>query len=333
MKFLLLTILLYQTIFAKYSFKNFIDFANESLIFPKTSTEKHVLGYITPWHANGYQLGLTGANYFSHLSPCYFTINNQCKISGLDVVDKNWLKLVKEKNPNIKIVPRIRFEIETFDEKCLISTLKKMNNITKIYNFDGYVIDLGNKMLEAVKYENVFEVLDKIRIISIPAPRMKQNVSPWLKIINSNVWNFVQLYCYDYNPGISNAPIEWINFLIKTFENLDKNKIFFGLNFYGYVRSDVINPKPLIGSEVIQMIENGERKGRILYSKKLKEHKMILKVSDNKPTYTITYPTKLSICERVKAIQEEAGFGIAIWELGQGFPSYVNLLDYEQCAE
>jgi chitinase domain-containing protein 1 len=114
------------------------------------------LVYITPWNNHGYDLVKIFTKKFDYISPVWLNIkrkgNEQYVIGGTHDIDKKWIEVLKEKNPKIKIVPRIIFEEWSVDDihalfqsenekQQLAITLKNFLNEYNQY-FDGYVLEL-----------------------------------------------------------------------------------------------------------------------------------------------------------------------------------------------
>jgi hypothetical protein len=78
---------------------------------------KLTLGYITPWNSNGMELALKYSAKFDFISPCWFDIQPEVlqgkyntKIDGANYVNANFIKELREKKPEIKIIPRFKCE-------------------------------------------------------------------------------------------------------------------------------------------------------------------------------------------------------------------------------
>jgi chitinase domain-containing protein 1 len=114
------------------------------------------LVYITPWNSHGYDLAKIFAKKIDYISPVWLTIkrtgNEKYLIDGTHDIDKKWIEILKEKNPKIKIVPRIIFEAWSVDDihalfqsenekQQLAITFENFLNEYKQL-FDGYVLEL-----------------------------------------------------------------------------------------------------------------------------------------------------------------------------------------------
>ena len=81
-------------------------------------THKHYsqisLGYITPWKRKGYEMVEKYYNKFDIISPTWFELKGDnyggefnIRIDGGNNVDMSYLKDIRLKNPNMKILPRL----------------------------------------------------------------------------------------------------------------------------------------------------------------------------------------------------------------------------------
>lgn len=93
---------------------------------------KTTLGYITPWNTNGMELALKYSAKFDIISPCWFDIQTETiqgkfntKIDGANYVNVNFIKELREKKSDIKILPR--FKCEGFAANMYEQWLKEEN--------------------------------------------------------------------------------------------------------------------------------------------------------------------------------------------------------------
>lgn len=93
---------------------------------------KLTLGYITPWNINGLELSLKYSAKFDFISPCWFEIKPEnlqgkfnSKIEGANNVNANYIAELREKKPEIKILPR--FKCEGFNKEVYEEWLKEEN--------------------------------------------------------------------------------------------------------------------------------------------------------------------------------------------------------------
>lgn len=129
---------------------------------------KLTLAYVTPWKKNGYELIKKYYNKFDIISPVWFELkperNNDdnevnIKIDGANYIDNDFIKDVRNKNSNIKIMPRFRcddFSLENyinwFSKPTFNQFLKILLRRLKYNKFDGIVIDCNNIWLAEDSY-------------------------------------------------------------------------------------------------------------------------------------------------------------------------------------
>ena len=123
------------------------------------------LVYITPWNSHGYDLAKIFAKKFDYISPVWLNIKRtgleKYAVGGTHDIDKQWLETVKEKNPNVKIVPRIIFDQWSTDDIHALfqsenekeQVAQTLANFLKEYKdlFDGYVLELLMQFRGAAK--------------------------------------------------------------------------------------------------------------------------------------------------------------------------------------
>jgi len=112
--------------------------------------------FITPWNNHGYDLVKIFTKKFDYISPVWFHMkrigHKKYRIEGTHDIDSPWIETLKEKNSDVRIVPRVSFDklttgdihalFESEDEKQQLSLTLK--NFLIEYNqlFDGYVLEL-----------------------------------------------------------------------------------------------------------------------------------------------------------------------------------------------
>jgi chitinase domain-containing protein 1 len=114
------------------------------------------LVYITPWNSHGYDIAKIFAKKFDYISPVWLNIKRtgleKYLIGGTHDIDQKWIEAVREKNSNVKIVPRVIFDEWSTDDihalfqsenekQQVAATLAKFLNEYKEF-FDGYVLEL-----------------------------------------------------------------------------------------------------------------------------------------------------------------------------------------------
>uniref|UniRef100_A0A1I7SZV7 Glyco_18 domain-containing protein n=1 Tax=Caenorhabditis tropicalis TaxID=1561998 RepID=A0A1I7SZV7_9PELO len=309
------------------------------------------LAYITPWNNRGYDLAKKTAHKLSHISPVWFQAKaayensklHSCNVEGSHDIDRNWLETLREKNEKIKIVPRILFDGWSADDmkELLMSTKiakRCFEDIANFYSrnqFEGAVVEIFMQALIAVQSLEIKEfVIESIGdlskamkklhmeiILTVPAPLEWSNqpnnlVTPdeFKKI--SEVSDYVQIMTYDYhgNKPAGVAPYDW-------FENC----IFFlgagpktlaGLNFYGYEFGNG-KVEPITADRYLKLLK--EKNTKLDFDMKSMEHRLVM------PKVVVYFPSLTSLELRIN-MAHRYEIGIAIWDYGQGFDYFTNLL-------
>lgn len=260
----------------------------------------NVLGYVTPWNSQGYNIANIFTPKFTHISPVWLQVKKKgslsYKIIGKHNVDSKWMNGLKKNNINVKITPRILFEdwsisdfINLFssenEQSELIATLIKACKNNK---FDGLVLELwlqsGGRIDSQILVNFVILVAQKFKensleiILVIPPSRGYKN-EIFTEEHFSQLSDFVSsfsLMTYDYSnpqrPG-PNSPLQWVKkcveFLVPDSKNPKRSKILLGLNFYGNDYT-VSGGGPIVGHDFIKLLN--DYKGKLKFDNVSKEN-------------------------------------------------------------
>ncbi|KAI4503533.1 hypothetical protein M0802_000936 [Mischocyttarus mexicanus] len=313
-----------------------------------------VLGYITPWNSNGYDISKTFHGKFTMVSPVWFSIlpsNTSTFPLPTHDVQKKWLKDIRSVNSeshNVKILPRLLFKHWSTDDITELenNTLKQQQLITtlidtaKTFRFDGYVLEIWDQFIYTginvqIVLSAVKTISQKLKnnnldvILAIPPSRGSKTqlfsrdhfneLAPYIKAFS--------LMTYDYSnvqrPG-PNSPLSWtkqcVELLVPDQNDSRRNQILLGVNFYGYNYTPE-GGGPILGSQYLKNLETF--KGKIQWDDRSKEH--FFEAKSSLGSGYVFYPTLYSIIFRFD-LAAELGTGIAIWELGQGLNYFYDLL-------
>eukprot|EP01025_Chloroclados_australasicus_P006882 TRINITY_DN12187_c0_g1_i2.p1 TRINITY_DN12187_c0_g1~~TRINITY_DN12187_c0_g1_i2.p1 ORF type:complete len:414 (+),score=18.88 TRINITY_DN12187_c0_g1_i2:57-1244(+) len=330
----------------------------------KRNFNGHVLGYITPWNAEGFLLSELFYGKFTHLSPVWYQVRSVSgiyQLVGRHDVKQDWLNKIRNNGQggNIahpKIVPRFVFEIPPSE---LPSYDSAMDNI----------IDMIIKEIEWGQYDGmVLEAWTQWSYIATKLPGLKNSfMTPFVKKLSNALHSvsgkslelvlvvpptispssglsfstddFLMLeplvdmfsVCtYDYStvvqPG-ANAPFQWVDSNMQQLSYAAKKPaaLLMGLNFYGMDYD----------------LDNYQNSGPITYKDFItilqnnevvsawddssKEHSFTYSESGKSNRHVMYYPTVKTLSERIQ-LAKQIGVGISIWELGQGLESFFDLL-------
>ena len=125
--------------------------------------ESHVLGYVTPWNAHGYDVAKTFGNKFTMISPVWLQVvpatdgggKKKYAVAGLHDVDQSWLREVRSsgRESGARILPRVMFErFGPDDYMALFQSHAEMKRVARLIaatveenGFDGAVLEVWSQ--------------------------------------------------------------------------------------------------------------------------------------------------------------------------------------------
>ena len=330
-------------------------------------THKHYtqisLGYITPWKKKGYEMVEKYYNKFDIISPTWFELKGDnygdefnIRIDGGNNVDMSYLKEIRSKNPNMKIIPRLHCDKLSYEDYKNWFNGKSLDNFIKILlrradynNLDGFIFDCIQFWMNEDIYKYFTKALPLIsdalhkknkQIIITLFPYSENDIKNEVNDKNfeylSNYIDYFNIMTYDYlqysnqekndNEDLFNAPLNWIKQTIDYYvpNNNTKllQKILLGLPFHGYIIEKNDRRKgSILDSDKYEMFVNTIDEG-LKWDEIACEHTIMGK-EDNIDIVAI-YPTRDFFKERLKySIDKKLG-GIAIWDIGNGIENFMN---------
>ncbi|KAI1279583.1 Chitinase domain-containing protein 1 [Halotydeus destructor] len=310
------------------------------------------LAYVTPWNSHGYDVAKMFANKFTHISPVWLQIRlnddeTSTTIEGTHDIDYKWMKALRERNPDIKIVPRVIWD--NWQQQHLYRLLgdpklpaiigRQLADFAKKYEFDGYVLELYS-LFSSQEKEALAHVIskmyahfkkNKIQLILVVPPPMYYGgrVGLFTRDDAERLVPYVHgfsMMTYDYSntqrPG-PNSPINWVKECVKQLapkaNSPIRRKLMMGMNMYGNNYTPT-GGGPIVGHEYVKILES--KKPKLLWDENSAEH--YFEYKDGIGRNRVFYPTLMSIKRRVDAL---AGLGvsISIWEIGQGLDYFYDL--------
>ncbi|VDD82695.1 unnamed protein product [Mesocestoides corti] len=243
-----------------------------------------------------------------------------------------------------------------------LDCIKTLRGLLKEYNFDGITLEVWMQHFGTSQQSLIDFLIElakgihkdgKLLILPIPPAVYKGNFEGRFNRVHFDLLephvDYFSLMSYDYSnpyePG-ENSPVEWIIRCIKSLapEGADlkrlatkRAKILVGLNFYGY---DYV-PSKKHGQAVLRnewvLVHRFPNLTALVSWADISTSTVVSPTNpaqlasifaffftrDNEgQRHSMYFPTAYSIAKRV-AIAEELGTGLSIWELGQGFDSFL----------
>ena len=319
------------------------------------------LAYITPWNKEGYDYIEKYSNKFDIISPTWFELKPdeidgelQIILDGSNNIDSSYMKRLRSKNSDIKILPRLHASfndlnvMETWFTKEADQFIKVLERRIKYNKFDGYVFDcmqiwFNKRLLDKfIKYflPKIYAAMNKLNklfILTIIPKNLNdiENINSidkdTFRLISSFV-HYFNIMTYDYhqynknNPKYYSAPISWIKETINFYVDVnDKNilkKILIGIPFHGYnYQKNTGNPTGVItASQFSQILGQGIGDMELINDNEEGEYIIEMKGS------VINYPGKDFIKKRLETSKELDVGGIGIWDVGNGKESLLEPL-------
>ncbi|KAL3316594.1 Chitinase domain-containing protein 1 [Cichlidogyrus casuarinus] len=312
------------------------------------------LAFITPWNNKGYDYAKEFAKKFTHISPVWAQIKvdteNRYLVQGLHDHDEAWILAVRTANPDINIVPRLLFDGwsgENFDK-----LFKNPENIKRLVDaflpdykrleYDGIVLEIvsqhsGTSQRALIDFLKIlsryFRTNGMEFILVVPPPvyqggytgRMNKEIFDGLR---EHV-DFFSVMTYDYSnqmmPG-PNSPVNWIEECVKRIVPSDedtegRSKLLVGINFYGNdFLPNLQSGGPILASDFVKILQT--HKPEFEWLLPAAEH-LVRYTDNNGQPHTVYFPTPLSIARRISLLHQ-LKVGVSVWELGQGFRSFLN---------
>ena len=115
------------------------------------------LAFVTPWNKGGYEVAEAYASKVNYLCPTWFFVEihprsekGLINIGGRDVYDHKFLQRMRDSDPYLKGVPRLKFEIpptvflkETSEERRREMLVRRVLARIVMKHIDGLTLDIG----------------------------------------------------------------------------------------------------------------------------------------------------------------------------------------------
>ncbi len=279
-------------------------------------------------------------------------------IDGSNFIDKEWLNEIKAINEKVLIIPRFHCTghnaetltlllNETNSERLIKNIIKRL----KASKFDGIILECTQLFIIEELY-SLYSLFQTKLYKALKSNQKKLLVTfmPYsenlISTVNKKRFEYLNKYMdysilmtYDYlqymksensnNFDVKNSPESWITQTINFYTDKASKatllpKILIGSSFHGYIL-DTTDPKGMRGNiidnkKLKDLIKIGEFE--LEWDKKDKEYSFEI-VMDN-ILYKSSIPSSLTFKERVKYVEKEKLGGLFVWEIGQGFESWLD---------
>ena len=307
---------------------------------------KDTLGYVTPWNNRGYDFAKKYALKFTMICPVWYQIRTDVNtglpvITGTHDVDNAWIHDIRKKNPDILIVPRFAFEMNSLTQVESETIVRLIIDELLARKHDGLVIEIP-VIAPTISFLSSLgarlNVLKKKLIIVLsPAAVLDRNgasvaIKQLLQLVKVVYRISVNMYDYPVATGTtllksSNAPIYWGERLHKVFIDHDAEdvipKLLYGIPFYGYkrVRSPKVDSVAVIGHEYLSILKESDN-DELKWDSSAKESYY----ENYDQVMRVYYPNLAFLSSRIDFVSENEMAGVAIWELGQGLEYFFKVL-------
>jgi len=316
----------------------------------------HVLGYVTPWNGDGYDVAKKFGAKLSSVSPVWLQIvptgsgdrEDAYSVMGVHDVDRKWMQDVRK---NCRILPRVLFDKWTGEDYMQLfsqpwraeAIAKHVTAAIAKHGFDGVVLEVWSQLGGQAKRQ-ITEVIQtigqavrakaKLFVLVIPPPVYADDVTGMfdsrdLDNLAGDV-DYFSLMTYDYSspqrPG-PNSPIKWVRKCVTWLDphQYHRDKILLGLNFYGYDYT-ASGGGPLLGRDFVRLLKEAGQQPTFKWDADSEEHLIEFRVPAARERHTVFFPSLNSIQSRLLTAKEMNLGGVAIWELGQGLDYFYDLL-------
>lgn len=316
-----------------------------------------VLGYVTPWHNEGYDYAKQFTSKLDIVAPVWLKLvrdRGHFRIDGEQDIDADWMQELRRLSPQVKVLPRLIFEewklddflAETSGVHAAKSLAQFISSEASEHQFDGFVLEMWQPVETAVRRriaQLVAAIGDELhrsgRLAVLVVPPCPDDNDDFESPFDAGDFHaladhidFFSLMTYDYSvhrrQAGPSAPIGWMERCVESIvpdasDVKRRRQLLLGLNFYGFN----FNPKApgaVIARDIVERLDAGQVE-EILWDGRSSEHVFHVAQGGGGAVHQLFYPTRKSISERVRLAQQ-LGTGISIWELGQGMRSFLDFL-------
>lgn len=278
----------------------------------------------------------------------------QLTITGQHELDVEWIEALQ--SDGVMVAPRVMWEAGELSSAQQEAAADKLVELVKAHSLDGLTVELpdvprhiswlerlctGLHALPAAATNPAMRHAVCVVVMPPPVPDDQGRIVGGTTVDHfravARVADRISLMTYDFSiarrqPG-PNAPLPWMEFCaveirgpLSDEDFMLGEKLLLGLPFYGYDMGDAV-----VGHSYLDLLKKHEPD--VKFDSRSKEHFFIYldtsvgadgQVQRNKRL--VHFPTRFSIQQRLDLSHKVGVAGVAIWELGQGLPSFFEQL-------
>lgn len=311
-----------------------------------------VLAYVTPWNNHGYDVAKTFGK-FTMISPVWLQIKRKPRgmysVEGTHDIDKGWMKDVAKRPIRPKILPRVLFD--GWSEEDYEALFKSEDEIEAMANaiirvlkenkMHGAVIEIWSQIGESHPKEVVHVIThmcwmfhdNELKLILVVPAGINKDKKTMTSFGEEEfttlapLVDYFSLMTYDFAAisGVPapSSPLPWVRSCIEFIDPQAKyrEKILTGLNFYGHMFTSKA-ASPIVGRQYLEFLDL--YKPEISWEKSASEH--YSQFGDDVTGKGIMFFPSLKSIDARLSLAKEMGTGISIWEIGQGFDYFYDVL-------
>lgn len=301
----------------------------------RTFPDLYVLGFVTPWHGAGAEVASLAASHgrMDGVSAVAFVVRNG-KVSGD-------FELASNAGGVTTRHPRFMFE-DTEWMKNVDGVVEEISKVCEQVKARGAMIEAWHacsgdlRALLALGRDVRLAGLETT--LAVP-PLTKADVAGKLDVtVFKRGFDRIVVMAYDHarpggEPGAL-APISWVRDVAEHWCGALGENALLGLNFYGIdfaarlgvrrgERRKAGEDRHVTGNEILQLMK--EHNPKLIYYEEHTVAEHVFEYNDGNMERLVYYPTRTSIKARLQVAKEEHCGGVAIWELGQGMPHFMDV--------
>ena len=325
----------------------------------RTKKQSIRAAFVTPWNAQGEAYTLLHCESLTHVFPVWYQIkvsSRSATLHGDDVVNEEWLTRLRLCTKPPGIMPRyeVQFtEAIAFDllsgGSLVSQTARAILQNVIAEGYDGATLEVPHTRRMSALVRHLGTKLHengKSLVLVIPAQHKQRSKSPFSKRDLEKVFEFVDLFslnAYDHASTLGretgNAPLPWVRSMLEDLlgfnagKSGDKRsstfddsialheKLLLGINFYGHTLTSDSVLNTVTAREYAGLLEFSQTAIPLnpFWDEEKAEHVL------QSTLWNIWFPTVLSLLYRLELVKE-FGIGVSIWEAGQGFNYWWDVL-------